>query len=218
MPYDLIIFDCDGVLVDSEVLAIQGMREVLTEAGIPATAEMIGACFGMKQADILFKISEWTQKPIPDDLPPLIWPATRRLFESELRAMPGVRDFLQRSGTIPRCVASSSSPERIRLSLGLTALDGFFGPHVFSSHQVARGKPAPDLFLFAAAAMGVEPERAVVIEDSIYGVQGARAAGMTVFGYTGGSHIPVDHDIVLREGGVVSVETDWAALADRILD
>ncbi len=217
MPHDLIIFDCDGVLVDSEMLAVRGMLEVLNEAGVPATADMIAGCFGMKQADILMKIRELTGADIPEGLPDLIWPATHRLFERELRPMPGVRAFLERGGATPRCVASSSSPERIRFSLGVTGLDGFFGTGVFSSHQVARGKPAPDLFLFAAASMGIEPCRAVVIEDSIFGVRGALAAGMTVYGFGGGSHIPAGHDAVLLEGGATAVERDWARLAERIL-
>lgn len=217
MPYELIIFDCDGVLVDSEVLAVQGLREVLNDAGVPATTEMISRCFGMKQADILMKMREFTRTDIPEGLPAQIWPATRRLFEKSLKPMPGVREFLERSAAVPRCVASSSSPERIRFSLGLTGLDRFFGENVFSSHQVARGKPAPDLFLFAAAAMGIEPRMAVVVEDSIYGIEGARAAGMAAYGFGGGSHIPQGHDEILLGGGALSVETDWAVLGRRLL-
>ena len=106
---DLVIFDCDGVLVDSEVLSVKAMREVLEAAGVMATDVMIGRCFGMKQADILARVAQETGTAIPDDVPAQIWPATRRWFESALKPMPGVADFLTRLGDTPRCVASSSS-------------------------------------------------------------------------------------------------------------
>ena len=220
MPHscDLIIFDCDGVLVDSEVLAVKAMCEVLNEAGVPATEAMVGQCFGMKQADILLRLAEDTQTNIPDGVAERLWPATRRWFERELQPMPGVAAFLAAHGAGKRCVASSSNPDRIKVSLELTGLAGYFGAHVFSSHQVARGKPAPDLFLFAAANLDVRPERCIVIEDSIYGVQGAKAAGMTAFGFDGGSHIQPGHAAILLEAGATSVERSWDALARRILD
>ncbi len=216
-PYDLIIFDCDGVLVDSEVLSVRAMQKVLNDAGVPVTESMIMACFGMKQADILLRIAEDTAMDIPAGVSERLWPATKRLFETDLQAMPGIADFLERAKDVKRCVASSSNPERIRASLALTRLDGYFGEAIFSSHQVARGKPAPDLFLFAAANMGVEPGRCVVIEDSIFGVRGALAAGMTPFGFGGGSHIQAGHTEILLQGGAVHVEKTWDALARRIL-
>ena len=219
MPHscDMIIFDCDGVLVDSEVLAVKAMCEVLNEAGVPVTEAMVGQCFGMKQADILLKLAEETQTNIPDGVAERLWPATRRWFERELQPMPGVAAFLAAHNG-KRCVASSSNPDRIRVSLELTGLARYFGEHVFSSHQVARGKPAPDLFLFAAANLNVHPERCIVIEDSVYGVQGAKAAGMTAFGFDGGSHIQSGHAAILFGAGATSVERSWDALARRILD
>ena len=213
---DLIIFDCDGVLVDSEVLSIGAMCQVLNDAGVPATEAMIASCFGMKQADILLRVSEATETDIPEGVPERLWPATRAWFEQSLKPMPGVADFIGRLDGTQRCVASSSQPERIRVSLGLTGLDGLFGENIFSSSQVARGKPAPDLFLFAATKMGVAPERCLVIEDSIYGVQGARAAGMTAYGFGGGSHIQPGHSEILLQGGAAHVETTWDALGRRI--
>ena len=215
--YDLIIFDCDGVLVDSERLAVEAFVAVLREAGVPATADMVERRFGMKQADILLAIAEETERDIPDPVASAIWPATRQSFTRSLRAMPGIADFLAKTDGLKRCVASSSNPERIRLSLGLTGLDASFGEAVFSSHQVARGKPAPDLFLFAAANMGVEPARCVVIEDSIYGVQGAVAAGMRAVGFTGGSHIPPGHDADLAKFGAVAVEASWDGVGRLVL-
>lgn len=215
--WDLIIFDCDGVLVDSEVLSVEAMARVLSEAGVPATEQMIARCFGMKQADILLRIASETETAIPPGVPERIWPATQALFEQSLEAMPGVADFLDRLEGTKRCVASSSNPERIRESLKLTGLDRYFGADIFSSHQVARGKPAPDLFLFAAQSMSVEPAHCVVIEDSIFGVQGARAAGMTAFGFGGGSHIQAGHAEALLAGGAAGVEKTFQALARRIL-
>ena len=166
MTPQMIVFDCDGVLVDSEVLSIRAMTGVLKDAGVPVTYGMIARYFGMKQADILIKLADETGANIGVEVAERIWPAIRDLFERELRPMPGVIEFLERHSEVKRCVASSSSPERIRNSLRLTGLTGYFNEAIFSSSQVARGKPAPDLFLFAAATMDVDPRSCVVIEDS----------------------------------------------------
>ena len=214
--YDLVIFDCDGVLVDSERLAVEAFVQVLRDAGIEATLEMVEGCFGKKQADILLSISEQTGQDIPVAVAERIWPVTRGYFERSLTAMPGISVFLSQLGGMKRCVASSSNPERITASLSLTGLDGYFADAVFSSHHVARGKPAPDLFLLAATTMAVEPGRCLVIEDSIYGVQGAVAAGMTALGFVGGSHIPQGHDEELRKHGAAAVESSWDRVGRRI--
>ena len=216
MHPDLIVFDCDGVLVDSEVLSIGGVVSVLNAAGVPATYEMIARYFGMKQADIMLKVSEETGHDIPLDVSARIWPAVRDRFEAELKPTPGLADFLRRHPGTPRCVASSSGPDRIRNSLRLTGLTPFFGEDIFSSSQVARGKPEPDLFLFAAANMGIAPSRCVVVEDSRFGVAGAIAAGMRAIGYTGGSHIEPRHAQALAEAGAVYVERDWEAVEARL--
>jgi len=213
---DLVIFDCDGVLVDSELLAGEAMLNVLRRQGIAATPEMIADCVGMKRDDILARIAERTGTPIGAGLADDIWPATRELFVQGLKPTPGIAAFLDR---LPyrRCVASSSDKVRIRLSLEVTGLLPFFGDDLFSSQEVARGKPAPDLFEHAARRMGVDPGRCVVIEDSIFGVQGARAAGMTVIGYIGGSHLGAEHHArALRDAGAHHVEADWAAVGERI--
>lgn len=216
MQPDLIVFDCDGVLVDSEVLSIGALVSTLIEAGVPATYAMIARYFGMKQADTLLKVSEETGRDVPLEVSARIWPALRDRFERELKPTPGLADFLRRHPDVPRCVASSSAPDRIRYSLDVTGILPFFGEHIFSSSQVARGKPEPDLFLFAAAAMGVEPRRCVVIEDSRFGVEGARAAGMRAIGYVGGSHIEPHHARALAEAGALHVERDWEAVEARL--
>ncbi len=213
---DLLIFDCDGVLVDSEVLAVEAFVQVLNEAGVPVTTAMVEQCFGMKQTDLLLRMAEETGHDIPDSVAHDLWPATRAAFEQRLGPMPGVERFLQAVGPVRRCVASSSNPERIEASLALTGLKPLFGDAVFSSHQVARGKPAPDLFLFAATSMDADPGRCVVIEDSKFGIEGARAAGMTAFGFTGGSHIAPGHDAELTTAGASAVESTWDALLRRL--
>lgn len=209
----LVVFDCDGVLVDSEVLAVRALVDVLGDAGVPATPAMIGRCFGMKQADILHRVEQETGVAVPPETAGLVWPATRALFGRELRPMPGVAAFIEGLGATPRCVASSSSPERIRFSLAQTGLDRFFGEAVFSSHQVARGKPAPDLFLLAAQTMGVPPESCLVVEDSVFGIQAARSAGMRAIGFLGGSHIEPGHEARLRGSGADACEQNWAGVA-----
>ena len=209
----LVVFDCDGVLVDSEVLAVRALLDVLGGVGVPATPEMIGRCFGMKQADILRRVEQETGVAVPPGAADLVWPATRALFERELQPMPGVAAFIEWLGDTPRCVASSSSPERIRFSLARTGLDRFFGEAVFSSHQVARGKPAPDLFLLAARTMGVAPADSLVVEDSAFGIQAARSAGMRSVGFLGGSHIEPGHDSRLRGSGADACEHNWAGVA-----
>jgi HAD superfamily hydrolase (TIGR01509 family) len=215
MSPDLVIFDCDGVLVDSELLASRAMCAVLQKEGIAATPEMIARCIGMKRDDILAKIEGWTGSVISSGIAEDLWPATRELFEAELQPTPGIAGFLER---LPyrRCVASSSDRTRIRLSLELTKLLPFFGEDYFSSSEVARGKPAPDLFEHAAKRMGASPDNCVVIEDSPFGIQGARAAGMTAIGYLGGSHLGPAHADILREAGAHFVEDSWDAIARRI--
>ena len=215
MP-DLVIFDCDGVLVDSEVLAVEAFCEVLVAAGVPAKPSMIARCFGMKQADILRSVERDTGVAVPEAVADALWPATRTLFDRDLRPMPGVASFIARLGERPRCVASSSSLERIRFSLARTGLAGFFGDHVFSSQMVARGKPAPDLFLLAAGRMGVPPGRCAVIEDSIFGVEGARAADMRALGFLGGSHIVPDHGAKLLASGAEAAFETFAAIEHRL--
>jgi HAD superfamily hydrolase (TIGR01509 family) len=213
---ELVIFDCDGVLVDSELLASKAMQTVLRGQGVAVTPEMIADCVGMKRDDILARIAERTGSTIGSDAAEDIWPVTRELFVQELKPTNGIKDFLER---LPyrRCVASSSDKVRIRLSLEVTGLLPYFGDDTFSSQEVARGKPAPDLFEHAAHKMGVDPSRCVVIEDSIYGIQGARAAGMMAIGYIGGSHLQAEHHAeALRTAGAHFVESNWSDIRKHI--
>ena len=216
MTPGLIVFDCDGVLVDSEVLSIKALTSVLNEAGIDIAYADIASHFGLKQADILLKVSEMTGVDVGAAVAARIWPATKEMFERDLKPMPGIGAFLDRHPDVKRCVASSSSLERIHNSLKLTGLARYFEGAVFSSTQVARGKPAPDLFLFAAASMKVEPAECFVIEDSRFGVEGALAAGMTPIGFTGGSHIEPQHAQGLARAGAETLAQSFDAVERRI--
>jgi HAD superfamily hydrolase (TIGR01509 family) len=196
----LLIFDCDGVLVDSEPLSCRIDAEVLTECGVPYTAEDVARDFtGVSIKDQITRIEMERGIRLPDDFTERLNRTLFKRFETDLKPIDGVRDAIL-SLPFPRCVASSSIPERIALSLRITGLADLFD-NIFSSAQVARGKPAPDLFLHAASRMNAHPEECLVIEDSIAGVQAARAAGMRVIGFVGGSHCGPEHGEKLRRAG-----------------
>jgi HAD superfamily hydrolase (TIGR01509 family) len=212
----LVIFDCDGVLVDSEILAAEAMSLLLSrhniEVGVPELLQFVGK----KQADILAGISALAQRPVPGAVSDELWPQTRAIFAERLQPMEGVADFIQ-SLVEKRCVASSSHHERIRFSLEKTGLHGLFAPHIFSATEVKNGKPAPDLFLHAAARMQVEPTSAIVIEDSTAGVAGAKAAGMKVIGFTGGAHSGAVMQARLIATGADAIAASYADVA-RIIE
>ena len=183
----LTIFDCDGVLIDSEIIALQVLSQMMGEYGVPmSVAECQDAFMGMHNADILRAIEARIGRSLPGEGPRLRARIMDR-FKDELRPVPGIADALgQLDG--PRCVASSSDRARIELTLELTGLAPFFDGHIFSGTEVARGKPAPDIFLHAAAAMGFAPADCIVVEDSVMGVRAGVAAGMAVIGFSGGAH------------------------------
>lgn len=215
-PFDLIIFDCDGVLVDSEPLSCRAFEQVYAEHGMPLPEGIVASGIGMKQADIMRMIEEATGHRLPEAAVGEFWPKTRTLFAEALQPTKGIARFLE---NLPqqRCVASSSQPERIAFSLDKVGISHHFGEAVYSSSMVKRGKPAPDLFLFAADRMGVDPARCVVIEDSPFGVEGAVAAGMTAFGYIGGGHTYSGHAEKLSGKGARQVFADWDDIAREIL-
>jgi len=186
---DLIIFDCDGVLVDSEPLAMRVLIAALADQGITITAEAAYRDFlGRSMTSISADLDKSHGTPLGEAAHRAMRHELYALYRQELRPSPGLPQILGQLAP-PFCVASSSTPERIRLSLEVTGLLPWFSDHIFSATMVKNGKPAPDLFLHAAAAMSVHPDRCLVIEDSPAGITAARHAGMQVFGYTGGSHI-----------------------------
>ena len=182
----MFIFDCNGVLVDSETIVANVAATELTRAGFAVSPEIIGRFFtGRRPIDMLVDIETATQRKLPPNFAKTLAAATLRRLKVELRATAHVEHALTWLRG-PKCVASSSSLDRVRVSLESTGILRFFEPYLFSASDVPNGKPAPDLFLHAAAAMGVEPARASVVEDSRHGVEAARAAGMWVFAYTSG--------------------------------
>jgi HAD superfamily hydrolase (TIGR01509 family) len=184
----LIISDCDGVLVDSEPISIAVLLDVLARAGHVMDEETAYRLFlGRSMATTIELLRNDFGFVVTSDHLDQARTALNERFRRELKPIPGVRNALGKLSA-PRCIASSSKPERIRLSLSLTGLLDQFEPHIYSAAMVERGKPAPDLFLHAARDMGAEPGRCLVIEDSPAGVEAAKAAGMGVFGFTGGSH------------------------------
>ncbi|MEH0546040.1 HAD family hydrolase [Streptomyces sp. B21-105] len=188
MRYDLVVFDNDGVLVDSEPISNRLLAGYLTELGHPTSYEdSIRDYMGSAMHRIHDLVLERTGERLPAEFDDVFHRRVFDAFERELRPVPGVVAVLEKlaADEVPYCVASSGSHERIRVGHRTTGLDRWFDEsRVFSSQDVGKGKPAPDLFLFAAERMGVAPERCVVVEDSPLGVQAARAAGMDVYGFT----------------------------------
>ncbi|MFF7247789.1 HAD family hydrolase [Embleya sp. NPDC008237] len=187
MKPGLVLFDNDGVLVDSEPIANRALAGLLTELGVPTSYEdSLRDYLGGTMARVHTIVRERAGVTLPDDFDHVYHERVFAGFRAELRAVAGIADVLAALDLagVPYCLASSGTHERIRLALTRTDLIGHFPDAVrFSSQDVAQGKPAPDLFLHAAATMGVDPARCVVIEDSPLGVEAARAAGMTVHGY-----------------------------------
>jgi HAD superfamily hydrolase (TIGR01509 family) len=217
IPPTLHIFDCDGVLVDSELLATRIESQLLRDVGVELTPESIAEAFiGLSDTEMHRRIEADWGVTLPDDFTVRRAARLDEVFRTELRAVPGITGVLEALAG-PRCVASSSTPERIRTSLAVTGLEKFFGSDVFSASSVERGKPAPDLFLSAAHAMQTDPTRCVVIEDSTPGVAAGLAAGMWVVGFTGASHcVPTLADQLL-EAGAHEIARDAEALLGALV-
>jgi HAD superfamily hydrolase (TIGR01509 family) len=205
MNFDLIIFDCDGVLIDSEILSNRAEVELLKSLGIEFDLSDYMARFvGKSTKDVLKSIEFSHSICLPDNFRRLAGEKVYQAFRDELKPIPGIFELLD-AIDLPKCVGSSSSLNRLELTLTMTGLFDLFAPHIFSADQVNRGKPAPDLFLFAAEKMKVDPTRCIVIEDSPHGVRAGVDAEMTVLGFIGGSHIQSEHDLKLMEEGAVKV-------------
>lgn len=213
----LVIFDCDGVLVDSEPLSLACLTAGLNRIGVAIDLDTVRSRFaGTSMVSIMGHIERDYGISAPPDFVAEVKAETLATFDRELRAMRGVAEAI-RALNLPICVASSSDPVRLRHSLTLTGLLPLFSGNVFSSAQVQRGKPYPDLFLFAADRMGAAPPECLVIEDSVPGVTAAVAAGMPVVGFTGGGHWghdPAGTDL-LRAGAAL-VLSDYSNLSKVI--
>ncbi|MGH7099143.1 MAG: HAD family hydrolase [Stellaceae bacterium] len=205
MP-ELVIFDCDGVLLDSEVIFARVLAEGLERAGFGAIAlaEALALGFGRNRDTLLEAVATRFGRTPPPGFIEAMRERSSALFAQDLHPMAGISELLAELKW-PRCVASNGHHERVRERLALAGLLPFFDPHVFGASQVARGKPAPDLFLFAASRLGVQPDKCLVIEDSPIGVAAALAAGMTALGFCGGSHCPAGHAETLLAAGCLHV-------------
>lgn len=214
MRYDLVIFDNDGVLVDSEPISNRLLAAYLTELGHPTSyEESIRDYMGSAMHRIHELVLERTGQRLPADFDDVFHTRVFTAFEQELVAVAGAAEVLEKldADGVPYCVASSGSHERIRVGHRTTGLDRWFDEkRIFSSQDVGRGKPAPDLFLYAAERMGISPDRCVVVEDSPLGVQAAVAAGMDVYGFT--AMTPAE-----KLAGATRLFSDMGELADLLV-
>jgi HAD superfamily hydrolase (TIGR01509 family) len=186
--FDLVIFDCDGVLIDSEVISTATLIETLAGHGLPVDLEYVRSTYlGRSVATVKADYRRLSGRELAEGFEAELLARLYSAYQRELRIIDGVRALLD-GLPLPFCMATSSGPERARLSLEVVGLSTVFEGRTFSASMVARGKPAPDLFLLAARTLGAAPERCLVIEDSAVGVQSARNAGMTVWRFVGGSH------------------------------
>jgi len=214
MP-QLVIFDCDGVLVDSEMIASRELAAYLTDLGRPTGASECRAAFtGMSIKSVGEMVRRDWGFELPSDFVEQLRARDRIAFERDLKAVSGVAEVLERlaHSQTAFCVASSGTPEKIRHSLSITSLIDRFDDRLYSASQVAHGKPAPDLFELAAYKMGVMPENCIVVEDAAPGVRGGVAAGMTVLGFVGASHSDPENVEALKAAGAHTVFSDMREL------
>ena len=218
MTPDLIIFDCDGVLIDSELIACGADADELTRLGYEITVEDVIRRFsGVPSDEMYAEVEREFGRPLPPDLEARIERRVLQRYREDLNAIALVEETV---AALPwrYCVASSSRPHKLGLGLIETGLYNLFYPHIFSATLVKRGKPAPDLFRYAAHKMAVAADRCVVIEDSVAGVTAAEAAGMRVLGFVGGSHCLPEHDRELRAAGAELVFDSFDLLPAVVRD
>lgn len=213
----MIIFDCNGVLVDSEPIAAAVAAHEFRSIGLRISPQAVARCFtGQRPRDMVAEVEKVTGVALPRDFAPRISAAIMQRLEQELRATEYVAQALKRLPG-PRCVASASPPERLRLSLQRTDLLRFFEPNVFSASHVVAGKPAPDLFLHVARKVGIVPQDCIVVEDTAAGIRAAMAAQMMPIGYIGGSHAPLNLCEELKAAGALAVIADMRELKSAVV-
>ena len=213
----MVIFDCNGVLVDSEPIAAAVAAQEFARVGVPLTPEMINHYFfGRRPADMFSIIEAATRRKLPANFGATLAAATVKRFRIELRAMPHMAYALSWLRG-PKCVASSSTIDRIRASLETTGLMRFFEPNLFSASDVPHGKPAPDLLLQVSSRMRVPPSECIVVEDSPAGVAAAAAAGMMPIGFVGGSHSGASLGQQLLAAGARTIIADMRQLKSTVI-
>jgi len=212
-----IIFDFDGVIADSEILANSVLAEQITALGFPVTVEQVLHRYqGTRSTDFAAAIKEGTGNEMPPVFKQEWEQATLARLEADLEEVNGAREFIRKWVSIPHCIASSSSPRRLSVSLEKLGLTEDFGANVFSADSVSRSKPFPDIFLLAAEKLGVAPTNCVVIEDSANGVRAGIAAGMTTIGLCAAGHIREGHEAKLKDAGAHYTANDWSEV-DRLM-
>ena len=210
MAISALIFDFDGVIADSETLANLVLAEAVSALGLPTTLDdALGRYMGNRWPEAIALIESGIGRALPADFSGALKRTTLERFRTDLREVAGATAFIRRFAHMPRCIASSSSLDRLQFSLDLLGLAGDFAQAVFSADMVPRGKPHPDLFLLAAQRLNVSSRDCLVIEDSAGGVRAGVAAGMTVLGLCAGSHIRPGHDVRLREAGATHIARTW---------
>ncbi|WP_033920600.1 HAD family hydrolase [Sphingomonas sp. 37zxx] len=216
MRFDAILFDFDGVLLESEYAGNRHLADYLTNLGHPTTpADAMANFMGLSGKDFLARVEDYIGRTIPDDFHAARAEEDARVLREGLAEVAGARAFLRSlPAALPRAVASSSSTHWIRTHLDHLGVADIFGDHLYSGREhVSRGKPAPDLYLYAAAQLGVPIDRCVILEDSPVGATGAVASGAHVIGLHAGAHCPPDHAETLRAIGVHDVAGDFAEVA-----
>ena len=215
---ELVIFDLDGVLVDSEIVMARLLTERLRTAGIAIDTPTLIRRFHYTPIETIPKrLGREQGVTVADDLVADLWEVYYRVLETELNAIAGAEETVAALG-LPKCIASGSRPENLRWKLQHVGLLDHFEPALFSAFDVPHGKPAPDVFLHAAARMKARPESCLVIEDAVVGVQAARAAGMPVLGFAGGGHWYPGMEESLAAAGADAVLSDLRDLAGMIAD
>ncbi len=221
MKFDALIFDFDGVLLESEYVGNAQIAEFLTAHGHPTSvADSMANFMGLSGRDFLAEIETWIGGPLPEDFHAARKAEDERVMEQGIEAVAGAVAFIESlPADLPRAIASSSSTRWIARHLDHLRLRAAFGDHIYSGREhVARGKPAPDIYLHAAAALGVPIERVAIIEDSPVGVTGALASGAAVIGLAAGRHCMDGHAERLRALGVTRIAHDFEEVAAFLAD
>lgn len=214
----MVIFDCNGVLVDSEPIASEVAAQEFTRAGFPLTADIVARYFtGRRPADMFAEIEAAYRQQLPPGLATTVTFKILQRLRTELRATRHMEYALTWLRGV-KCVASSSPIDRVRVSLEATELLRFFEPNIFSASDVPRGKPAPDLFLYVADKMRVSPSACIVVEDSPAGVAAATAAGMVSIGFVGGTHAGPNLQSLLLNAGASAVIPDMRMLKTTVVN
>ncbi|MGR6468660.1 HAD family hydrolase [Rhizobium sp. PAMB 3182] len=218
--FELVIFDCDGVLIDSEAIGVHIEADLLTASGYPVTAPEVAERFSGLPWEQILKIAEQESGlDLSGKLAGRLEQVLDQRLPLEVEAISGVAETLAALGR-KRCVCSNTKFSRVDLLLGKVGLKDFFAPNIFSAKDLGpgRSKPKPDIFLHGAARMGVAPVKTAVVEDSVHGVEAGVAAGMTVIGFTGGGHSYPGHAAKLRSAGASATIGDMRRLPQTLED